>query len=277
MKLIGLTGGIASGKSTVARRLEALGAVVISGDALGHQAYRPGSKAYAELVYAFGPTVVSDDEEGTIDRRALGSIVFSDPAQLERLNGIVWPVIKQMFLDRVEQLRQDEEQVEESKSKSKSKSETVVVFEAAVLIEAGWQDIVDEVWVVHAPLDVACRRLMERNKLSHDEANKRIRSQMPPEERNRHADVAILNTGDLDHMLLQVDAAFKGQAKGRQQQQQSQQQEQQRQRGSTRSSAWLGVFGVVALVAVYKWFVSSSPSTTQSSAPPPPPSSSLNS
>ena len=130
--IIGLTGGIASGKSTVAQALKTRGAFVIDADKLGHQAYAKGSDAFHKVVAQFGEDIVSDD--GEIDRRALGAKVFADGGGLKQLTDIVWPAIYDMAAEQIQQ-------------SLKAAPETVVVLEAAVLIEAGWQQLVDEIWV----------------------------------------------------------------------------------------------------------------------------------
>ena len=130
---IGLTGGIASGKSTAARYLGELGAQVIDADRLGHRAYEPDTAAFRQVVDVFGDAVVAAD--GTINRRALGSKVFGQPSQLKKLTDIVWPEIRRLADLEIEAERA-------------RRPDGVVVLEAAVMIEAGWQRSLDEVWVV---------------------------------------------------------------------------------------------------------------------------------
>ncbi len=135
MRVIGLTGGIAAGKSTIAQILAELGAVVIDADKVGHEAYRRGTEAWRALVAHFGDGILTPD--GEIDRRKLGAIVFADPDQRKALQDIVWPRMKEMIRQRLAELR--------------AAGVQVAVIEAAVLIEAGWTDLVDEVWVVQVP------------------------------------------------------------------------------------------------------------------------------
>jgi dephospho-CoA kinase len=193
MRVIGLTGGIAAGKSTVSEALDAAGAVVIDADKVGHEAYQPGTDTYRALVEAFGAEIVAAD--GQIDRRRLGGIVFADPAQRQRLQEIVWPRMKEMMRGRLAEL--------------KANGTGVAVIEAAVLLEAGWQDLVDEVWVVQVPEEVAQARLMARNGFSAEEAQSRIRAQLSNEERARHAQVVIDNSGDIESARRQVTAALR--------------------------------------------------------------------
>ena len=135
MVVIGLTGGIASGKSTVSQMLREKGATVIEADKVGHEVYQPGSPGWREVVATFGPTVVG--EGGNIDRSSLGEIVFRDPEALRRLNAITHPRMKAIMAQQVQAL--------------KEKGTPVVVLEAAVLIEAEWLSLVDEVWLTALP------------------------------------------------------------------------------------------------------------------------------
>jgi len=189
MVVIGLTGGIAAGKSTIAQELARLGAVVIDADKVGHEAYAPGTEGWQLVRDAFGEGVVAPD--GTIDRRALGAIVFADPAQRDRLQAIVWPLIKRMIAERLAELRA-------------AGTVPVAVVEAAVLLEAGWQDLVDEVWVVIVPPEVAIERLVARNGLTPEQARARLAAQLSNEERARRATVVIDNARPLDETLAQV-------------------------------------------------------------------------
>jgi dephospho-CoA kinase len=192
MRVIGLTGGIAAGKSTVSEALREAGAVVIDADRVGHEAYLPGTETHAALVEAFGREIVA--ESGEIDRRALGAIVFADPAQRQRLQDIVWPRMKQMMRARLDALA--------------AEGTDLAVIEAAVLIEASWQDLTDEIWVVQVPEAVARERLMARNGLSAEDANARIRAQLTNEERARHADLIIDNSGSVEDAREQVTKAL---------------------------------------------------------------------
>tara|TARA_B100000945_G_scaffold74648_2_gene57359 strand:+ start:2116 stop:2703 length:588 start_codon:yes stop_codon:yes gene_type:complete len=184
---IGLTGGIGTGKSLVSDILNKLGAHVISGDALGHEAYLPGTKGFDQVVGAFGEEIVGDD--GFVDRKKLGPIVFSDPANLDLLNSIMHPLIYEMIKDRMKDVS----------------GIPLVVVEAAVLIEAKWQDLFDEIWVVTSDQEIVISRLAERNNLSRNDAISRIQSQMPQDERITHAHVEIDNSGT----ILDLEKAVK--------------------------------------------------------------------
>ena len=192
MRVIGLTGGIASGKSLVTEQLARRGATVIDADKVGHASYRKGSETCRELVEAFGAEIVGAD--GEIDRKALGGKVFGDPAARRRLERIVWPVIRTMMEEQLETLR--------------SEGAGIVVIEAAVLIEADWLPIVDEVWVVSASPATARERLFERNGLNEEQAEARLRAQLANDNRRSYADVVIENDGTLEELTAAVDAAW---------------------------------------------------------------------
>ena len=193
MRVLGLTGGIASGKSTAAERLKELGAIVLDADRYGHRAYDKDSEGFHAVVNEFGHDIVGED--GEIDRRILGGKVFGAPDQLKRLTDIVWPVIRQFATAEISELRE-------------SDPETVIVLEAAVLIEAEWQDLADEVWVVHVDPEAAKKRLMDRNNLDAEAAQARIDSQITNEERLEHADVDIANGGSIDEFVAAIDGEW---------------------------------------------------------------------
>ena len=182
MYVIGLTGGIGSGKSTVAKVLEAQGASVLSADIIGHEVYNPGRPAWQEIVNEFGNEVVAED--GMIDRKKLGAIVFSDPKHLAALNSIVHPRMKGMMRERLAALAQNGVQI--------------TVLEAALLFEAKWDDLADEVWVTAVAPEIAARRTSERSGLPEDQVLERIKSQISNEERTRNAHVVIDTEGDLE-------------------------------------------------------------------------------
>lgn len=190
MRVIGLTGGIASGKSTAARHLETRGALMIDADKLGHRAYEPDTEAFRKVVQAFGDDIVGED--GQIDRRALGGKVFGTPGELDRLTGIVWPEIRKMALAEIDAAR----------AQGKAKA---VVLEAAVLLEAGWQDIVDEVWVVYAEREQAIARAMARDGLDEAAVSARIDAQMTNAERIEKGDVAFENATTAEALCERLD------------------------------------------------------------------------
>ena len=181
MLVIGLTGSIGTGKSEAAGLLEALGASLISADQVGHEAYSPNTEAWEQVVAAFGGGILQGD--GEINRRELGAIVFSDPDKLEKLNQIMHPRMARVVADKIEILR--------------SQGVDVVVVEAALLFEAGWDSLVEEVWVTDSPEEIVIERLKQRNGLSEEEARKRISSQMDRVERLERSDFVIDNSGDM--------------------------------------------------------------------------------
>lgn len=191
--VVGLTGGIGSGKSTAAALLAARGACVIDADRIGHEVYRPGTEGFRRVVTAFGDGVVASD--GTIDRRALGAIVFDDPAARARLNAIVHPLIAEAVTARVAAARAED-------------AERPIVIEAAVLLEAGWDALVDRVWVVSAGREHAIARVVASRGLSKQEVERRIRAQMPEEERRRRADLVLENNGPPDALRAEVTRAW---------------------------------------------------------------------
>ena len=187
--LIGLTGNIATGKSTVARMLSELGATVIDADALVHDLQRPGTSTYEAIVAAFGRGIL--DRVGEIDRKALGSIVFADADHLRRLESILHPAV-----------------AIESQRRIATAPTRVIVYEAIKLIEAGRAGMCDAIWVVTARPDVQLQRLMHDRELSEAEAQQRINAQPPPSEKLKYAAVVIDNSGELTATHRQVRAAF---------------------------------------------------------------------
>lgn len=192
MKIIGLTGGIGSGKSTVAQFLTQNEAIVLDADEIGHEAFKPRSEGWSEVVAAFGERVLTRD--GGIDRKKLGQLVFSDPVSLAQLNRILHPRIYTMVKARLEEYRKQGIQV--------------VVLEAPLLLEVGWSDLVDEVWVTVAPQDIILKRLSKRRRLARADALARIQAQLPVEERLKHADAVIDTNCTLAELKARVKAVW---------------------------------------------------------------------
>ena len=199
MLVIGLTGSIGTGKSEVARLLESLGAVVINADQVGHEAYAPNTESWREVVEAFGRDILRPT--GEIDRRKLGAIVFSDPEQLAKLDGIMHPRIAGMVGEKVEELR--------------AQGTEVVVVEAALLFEAKWDSLVEEVWSTDAPDETVIRRLRDRNGLQEEEVRKRIDFQMDREERLARSHLVLDNSGDVAGLEQTVNSLWESRVKGR--------------------------------------------------------------
>jgi phosphopantetheine adenylyltransferase/dephospho-CoA kinase len=190
--VIGLTGGIASGKSTVTRFFKDRDIPVIDADILGHRTYDPGTDTFAAVVKAFGDDLVAAD--GSIDRRVLGAKVFGKPDELKRLTDIVWPGIRKL--------------ASESLSEFEAAGNALVVLEAAVLFEAGWEDLVDEVWVVVVEPDLAVQRLASRNGLDEAAARARIHSQLSNAERIARANVVISNNSSLEDLEAAIQRSY---------------------------------------------------------------------
>jgi len=201
MKVIGLTGGIGSGKSTVARFLAELGAVIIDADKLWHEALKPDTEIWRGVVAAFGKGVLKPN--GEIDRKRLGEIVFGNAEALARLNNIMHPYIYSTVKAQLEQYRR--------------KGVGVVVLEVPLLIEVpllmragkpSLSDEVDEVWVTLAPQSTVLKRLKEKSGLSREQTLARIRSQISSEERTKRADVVINTDCSLGELKTKVRALW---------------------------------------------------------------------
>jgi dephospho-CoA kinase len=188
MKIIGLTGGIGSGKSTVAGYLRELGATVIDLDKVGHEVLKSRVGTFKKVVEEFGKDIL--DARGEIDRARLAEIVFKNPKALGRLNRIVHPAIDEIINERIEAYRRQ--------------GVKVVVLEAAAMLEAGktWQT--DEIWVTTAPEATVLHRLRERSGYSEEESRARILSQLPDKERIKQADVVIDTDGTLGEVKAKV-------------------------------------------------------------------------
>ncbi|MEE3182696.1 MAG: dephospho-CoA kinase [Pseudomonadota bacterium] len=199
MRVVGLTGGIASGKSTAAKLLGELGAQVIDADVLGHEAYNPGTSAFRAVVQAFGEDIVAED--GSINRRALGGKVFGNDVALKRLTDIVWPEIRRLAELEIHKIRGEN-------------PTAVIVLEAAVLFEAGWEDIADEIWVVVVEPEIAIERAMQRDGADRSAIEARINSQLSNEERTAKAHLIIDNSEDEEALVSRVKAAWKHVANG---------------------------------------------------------------
>ncbi len=193
MKVIGLTGNICSGKSTVANFLAERGAVVIGADDIGHEALAPCSGTWQEVVKAFGRHILSEND--VVDRKRLGEIVFNDPEALNRLNAIMHPGMHEVARRRIEELRRA--------------GVGVVVLEAPLLIEAKWLDLVDELWMADASEETMVKRCCNRSGLSENQARSRLSAQMPAEEKLKSADVVIDTDVSLGEVEAQVDAKWR--------------------------------------------------------------------
>ena len=187
MLLVGLTGGIGAGKSTVARMLADRGAVVFDADQLAREAIEPGTRGYEAVIDRFGSTIVGSD--GSVDREVLADVVFEDEAARRDLEAIIHPEVGRLFRE-VTDARRD--------------TDDIVVHDIPLLVEAGMQDGFDVVVVVEAPEAVRIARLADRA-MPEPEARERMAAQATDEERARVADVVIHNTGDMEELERQVD------------------------------------------------------------------------
>jgi len=193
MRVIGLTGGIASGKSTVARILERLGAVVIDADILAREAVLPGTPAHQAIVDSFGPEILLPDT--SLDRKALGRIVFADPEARRRLEAITHPAIARLAEERLAEARRSDA--------------PAVFYVAPLLIEAGATERVDDIWVVYADRETQIARLTERDGIGREEAEQRLAAQMPMEEKAAFGSAVIDNRGAPEETEQQVLALWK--------------------------------------------------------------------
>lgn len=187
--VIGLTGGIGAGKSTVAGLLAGMGAVVIDADRVGHEIYLPGTEGFRRVVDAFGPDVVAPD--GTIDRRRLGARVFAAPSELARLNALVHPLIGDEIRRRI----------------AAAPAGRPLVVEAAIMLEAGWR-FFDRIWAVIVRPETAIARVAASRGLAPEEVAQRIAVQISNAERRRLADVVIENDGTPAELRANVEAAW---------------------------------------------------------------------
>jgi dephospho-CoA kinase len=191
MLLVGLTGGLGAGKSTVARMLRERGAVVIDADELARRALDPGTPAYQQVCDLFGDEVVMPD--GRLDRRAVAAQAFADEGKRRALESIVHPEVFRGLAETLERHRD---------------TDAVVVFDAALLVETGFHRESDVVVVVSAPLEDQVSRAKKERALTKEEARSRIAAQMSDEDRQAVADIVIRNDGSLEDLERQVDALW---------------------------------------------------------------------
>ena len=190
---IGLTGGIGSGKTTVARRFAELGAFVYHADEISRQALEPGEQCYRQVLDTFGESILSLD--GRIDRKALAKIVFSDEPKRRQLNEIIHPfVIEQLFSRANDELS--------------GRENAIAIFDIPLLFESGLDAQMDRTIVVSCEESERVRRIVERDQTSPEQALQRIRAQMPEEEKLRRADYVLDNNGSFDDLIRQVDALY---------------------------------------------------------------------
>lgn len=198
MLVIGLTGGIGTGKSEVARLLAQLGATVLDADKVAHQVYAPHTETWQRIVAEFGRQVL--DADGNVDRKKLGDIVFGDPARLARLNAITHPAVIEEVRERLLALERD--------------GVEVVVVEA-LRLDTGLSDLVDEVWVTAADESQVVARVEARSGLTANEVRRRMASQPSADAFARTADVVVENRGSLTELKERIEALWKSRVEGR--------------------------------------------------------------
>ncbi|MFY9175929.1 MAG: dephospho-CoA kinase [Caldicoprobacterales bacterium] len=189
MKIIGLTGGIATGKSQVSSILSQLGAIIIDADKVAREIVQKGLPAWQQIRDEFGEEYLLPN--GEINRKKLGELVFSHPGALAKLNNITHPAIKARIEDQINHLKAQG-------------YKGLVVVDAALLLETGWETMVDQVWVVDVSMEKRIERLMARDGLTRDQALSRINSQMSQQERIAKADIIIYNNSDINSLKEQV-------------------------------------------------------------------------
>lgn len=194
MLTVALTGGIASGKSVIARVLEELGCYIHHADLIARELMEPGRPAWRSVVAHFGQKILNPDK--TINRSELGEIVFSDNKERQFLNSIIHPLVFEKKREIIHKLR-------------KERAYKIFVAEAALTIEAGFADFFDRVIIAFCRKDIQISRLMERDQISQNDALKKIRSQMDPEKKAEYADYRIDTSGEIQNTIEQTEIVFR--------------------------------------------------------------------
>lgn len=190
MRVIGLTGGIASGKSTVSNYLMHKGLKIIDADKIAREIVSVGSEGLTAIADSFGDDIILED--GSLDRKKLGSIVFSDPDKLKMLNGITHPLINKKIIEYFEHF--------------KDMGEEVIIFDCPLLFEGGYQSMCDETWLVAVEKDLQIERIILRDSISKEEALNIINSQMGIEEKKKLADRIIENNTDVLKLYDKIES-----------------------------------------------------------------------
>ena len=193
MRLIGLTGGIATGKSTVSAILTKAGAFIIDADRIARAVVKKGLPAYREIVHRFGAEILLPD--GEINRNMLADVIFNDHQKKQLLNSIVHPHVNEEVNLQIKQIQ-------------KTHPNAVIVLDVPLLIEAGMHDDLSDIIVVYAPQKIQIKRLMQRDHISETEALARVRSQMPIEEKKKKATIVIDNSGTIENTRKQAIEVF---------------------------------------------------------------------
>ena len=191
MKVIGLTGGVGSGKSTVAEMLRELGATVVDADEAAHEVYAPGTPGFDAVVAEFGSDFVHD---GAIDRQKLGALVFNDEAARRRLNAIVHPLVREWMAART--------------AEAVERGDEIVIQDVPLLFENGLEDLFSSVLLVYAPEDIQLERLVQGRDVPPERARAIIAAQMPIDEKRRRAHHVVDNSGTFDQTRKQVEEVW---------------------------------------------------------------------
>ncbi|NCC81762.1 MAG: dephospho-CoA kinase [Clostridia bacterium] len=194
MKVIGLTGGIASGKSTITNYIESKGIPVIDGDRVSREVVLPGSEALMKIEEEFGKEYILSD--GTLDRKKMGNHVFNNPAERKKLEGILHPIIRNEFIKKINEYKKNPEI-------------KIVLLDAALLIESKMTDLTDSLWLVYADKEVQIKRVMARDNVSEDVALSIINSQMLLSDKKKYADEIIDNNKSFLEVYEKVDNLLK--------------------------------------------------------------------
>jgi len=192
--IIGLTGGIACGKSAVSEELQKFGAVTLDIDSVTHELLEPAGELYEIYIQHFGKYIVAVD--GLLNKKIIGEIIFNHPDEREWINSIAHPVLLNAARDFLE--------------KCAAEGVEVAVIEVPLLFEAGWESLFDEIWAVYVTRNKQMWRLIQRDNLSPQQANARLNAQMSPEEIKNRADVVINNRKNKSHLRKQVRKALHG-------------------------------------------------------------------
>jgi len=194
VRVIGLTGGIACGKSTVSQQLhEEFGAVILDADVIAYQLAEPGNLLWSAFISRYGKERICQCD-GTLNRPAIAEIVFKNQEEKRWMDAMAHPLIRQKLLEEL--------------ANCQSIGHKVVVLDVPLLFEVGWESLPNEVWVVYVEPEIQLRRLMERNNISEEMARNRIAAQMSLEEKKKRADVIIDNSGSREETMMQVREAF---------------------------------------------------------------------
>ncbi len=192
--IIGLTGTIGSGKSTVSEHLKKLGALVLDADIISRQVVEPGTEGLKQIIASFGGSITNPD--GTLNRKAMAKLVFADKEKRLLLNSIIHPAVLNTLEDK-------------TAAEIRNNPNRVVVWDVPLLIEVGWNEFVDSVWLVTAPENVRIERIIRRDNCTAEQAEMRIRAQMSEDEKLKYSNEVIDNSSTLEKLYAQIDELYK--------------------------------------------------------------------